>query len=78
MTYNKVEDIVENLRDAGCNEEQIECFLREFTNGNEKTSIRRLRAHRAELLEQLHEEQAKIDCLDYFLYMLSKKEVRIE
>ncbi len=77
MTYNKKEDIIENLKDAGCNEEDIACFLTEFCNGNQKMSIRRLREHRKELLDELHASQRRIDCLDYFLYKLEKEEVKI-
>ncbi len=78
MTYNTKEDIIENLKDAGCDEAGIEYFIQEFLNGNEKMGVKMLREHRAELLDKFHAEQAKIDCLDYFLYKLDKKEVKIE
>lgn len=77
MTYNKKEDIIENLKDAGCEEEDISCFLTEFCDGKTKMSINRLREHRKELLDDLHTAQDRIDCLDYFLYKLEKGEVNI-
>ncbi len=78
MQYNKKEDIIENLRDAGCDEEDITCFIHEFCNGNQRIGVKRLREYRAELLANIHAEQEKIDCLDYFLYKLEKNEVKIE
>ncbi|MDO4648184.1 MAG: hypothetical protein Q4B26_05990 [Eubacteriales bacterium] len=77
MVYNKKEDIIENLRDAGCDEEDIDCFLTEFCGGSRKVCVKRLREHRKELLEELHASQKRIDCLDYFLYKLEKNEVNL-
>ena len=57
-----------NLRDAGCSGE----FIREFTelgrNGRDKEQGRLLSKRRAELLDELHESQRRIDCLDYLIY----------
>ena len=58
-----------NLRDAGCCDE----FIREFTElgrgGKEAEQRRMLAKRRAELLDELHESQRRIDCLDYLIYM---------
>ena len=58
-----------NLRDAGCCDE----FIREFTElgrgGREAEQRRLLAKRRAELLDELHESQRRIDCLDYLIYM---------
>ena len=58
-----------NLRDAGCSGE----FIREFTelgrSGREAEQRRLLSKRRAELLDELHESQRRIDCLDYLIYM---------
>ena len=57
-----------NLRDAGCCDE----FIREFTElgrtGKEAEQRRLLSKRRAELLDDLHESQRRIDCLDYLIY----------
>ena len=57
-----------NLRDAGCCDE----FIREFTElgrtGKEAEQRRLLSKRRAELLDELHESQRRIDCLDYLIY----------
>lgn len=78
MTYNKKEDIIKNLRDAGCDEEDIECFISEFCAGNKKIGEKRLREYRTELLDDLHEVQQRIDYLDYFLYKLNKSEINVD
>ena len=60
---NFSDSILENLRDAGCDEELVKqyCVIanqpipEEAANG---------------LLERLHDDQRKIDCLDHFLYQL--------
>ena len=58
-----------NLRDAGCSDK----FIREFTElgrgGREAEQRRLLAKRRAELLDELHESQRRIDCLDYLIYM---------
>ena len=58
-----------NLRDAGCGDE----FIREFTElgrgGREAEQRRLLAKRRAELLDELHESQRRIDRLDYLIYM---------
>ncbi len=63
-----------NLRDAGCSGE----FIREFTElgrgGKEAEQCRMLAKRRAELLDELHESQRRIDCLDYLIYMRRRGE----
>lgn len=63
-----------NLRDAGCCEE----FIREFTElgrgGRESEQRRLLSKRRAELLDDLHESQRRIDCLDFLIYKRRKGE----
>lgn len=66
------EDIVRNLRDAGCDRWSIEAFLEELQTGRETAGFKRLAAHRKTLLERLHQEQKCIDCLDYLVYQLKK------
>ena len=63
------ETIRQTLTDAGCPQETITAFLE--SSGAE--SLRVLRQHRCTLLEILHEEQKKLDCLDYLLYQLKKE-----
>jgi hypothetical protein len=64
--------ILENLRDAGCDDETIERY-REIAADNGPCGpklIRLLAPHRKALLDALHADQAKLDCLDYLLFKL--------
>ena len=66
------ETIKQTLTDAGCTQETIAAFLKASEAGQENESIRLLRQHRSKLLDHLHEDQKKLDCLDYLLYHLKK------
>ncbi len=78
MNYKCKEDIINNLRSAGCSQKEIDCFLSEFCDGDKKLCAIRLRQHRTKLLDNLHKAQQRIDCLDYFLYKLDKDEINID
>ena len=64
------ETIKQTLTDAGCAQETIAAFLKASEAGQENESIRLLRQHRSKLLLHLHEEQKKLDCIEYLLYQL--------
>ena len=66
------ENLKQALTDVGCSQETIAAFLKASEAGQESESIRLLRLHRCKLLENLHEEQKKLECLDYLLYQLKK------
>ena len=40
---------------------------------DEEQQLRLLSGHRKNLLERLHREEKRIDCLDYLLYQMQKK-----
>lgn len=68
--------IVENLKDAGCEDNMISKFL-DLLSKKDMTSIfTLLNEYRKTLLEQLHKNQREIDNLDYLIVSL-KKEDRI-
>lgn len=64
--------IIQNLKDAGCDSETIEQFMADLQKGKEASSLKRLAAHRKTLLDALHREQKRIDCLDYLVYQMKK------
>ncbi len=66
------ESIVQNLKDAGCDSETIENVMADLQKGKEANGLKRLVAHRKNLLDSLHREQKCIDCLDYFVYQMRK------
>ena len=63
------EKTAQNLRDAGC----PETLIAELADMPcDCARVRRLKAYRRELLDGIHAEQRKLDCLDYLLYQLTK------
>lgn len=60
-------NIVDNLRDAGCSEELIEQYT---SAASDCARICLLKQYRRELLDSIHAEQKKLECLDYLIYQL--------
>jgi len=75
MDYRKndLEAVEQNLRDAGCSDEFIAAFLREWETGTKEEQFRLLSCQRCRLLDRVHAEQRKLDCLDYLRYQLEKE-----
>lgn len=70
--YPSKEALIENLRDAGCNTEQIEKFLHCLEEEQTAQQLSLLDQHRQCLLTHLHKEEKCIDCLDYLLYHMQR------
>ena len=64
--------LLENLEDAGCGSELMERFLALERSGQYREQLRLLSDHRRRLLDCLHREERRIDCLDYLVYQLEK------
>lgn len=62
-------DILQNLKDAGCDKN----FIEEFLSLEEKAQLNLLARHRNSLLDSLHNNQKQIDCLDYLIFNLKQK-----
>ncbi len=58
--------LIQNLKDADCTPELIEKFL--HAGKDIKTKL--LKEHRKHLLNELHINQKRIDCLDYLIFTL--------
>lgn len=65
--------LYQNLLDAGCNKELIEkCML--LARKNRQTDILPLLSHhRKELLNDVHQSQKCIDCLDFLAFQIKKQ-----
>lgn len=64
--------IVQNLEDAGCSKEVIDNYLKLENEGEVRAKLTLLERHRRILLDKVHEDQKKIDCLDYLIYQVKK------
>lgn len=67
------EEIVTNMRDAGCSEKEIADFITLMKNGNEKQAFRILSRHREKLIENLHLARECIGCIDYLTYRMEQE-----
>ena len=65
--------IVQNLKDAGCTDKMVEKFMALQDSEGEEQQPRLLFIHRKHLLENLHQYERRIDCLDYLIYQMEKK-----
>lgn len=62
----------QNLIDSGCTKEVLDEFFLLFEQKRKKEALRLLAKHKAELLDNLHDSQNKIDCLDYLIFNLNQ------
>ncbi len=67
LTMN-AEQMRECLTDAGCAETLIGQFEALWFSDRQKDRLRLLNDYRHQLLERIHAEQKKLDCLDYLIY----------
>ena len=75
--YNSEEDVIQNLKDAGCDKKTIESFMKCMARDDVSGQLRLMKEQRRCLLNKVHEEEKKIDCLDYLVYQVgrSKKDI---
>ncbi len=69
----KEEPIIQNLRGSGCGEDVIKAFVEDLREKKISEGLKLLEAHRRVLLDELHKEQKRIDCLDYLVYKMRKE-----
>jgi len=70
--YNSEEEVIQNLKDAGCSPDTIKCFMECMDQDNLKGQLQLIEEHRRCLLGKVHEEEKKIDCLDYLTYQMRR------
>lgn len=66
-------DIIQNLKDAGCDKATVEAFIEALHSGKQGAEMKLLERHRRCLLEDLHGSQKRIDCLDYLIFTLERQ-----
>lgn len=68
---DKNDDIIQNLKDAGCNSDFIEKFIN-IPEYKQHSQILMLQRHREKVLENYHKYVKRLDCLDYLIYNIRK------
>lgn len=66
----------QNLADAECPEEAIECFIVLRSKGNIPEQLAFLAMHRKTLLNRMRQAQHALDCLDFLVFTLKKHTAR--
>ncbi len=69
----ELERILTNLSDAGCGSGDLEKAQRLYEAGDTQALIRYFRKCRCVRMEELHESQRKVDCLDFLIRQTAKK-----
>lgn len=67
------ESVEQNLRDAGCPETFVRSFLARYATSTPSEQMQMLHEQRERLLEQLHDSQKHLDCMDYLCYQIRKQ-----
>lgn len=70
--YDSEEDVIQNLKDAGCNQETIERFMTCMGQDDLNGQLRLMEGQRQCLLDRVHEEEKQINCLDYLVYQIGR------
>lgn len=65
--------VIRNLKDAGFDSLAIEKFLQLQNEGKIKEQLHLLSCQRTSLLQKVHENQKRIDCLDFLIFNMKKK-----
>ena len=60
------------MKDAGCDKETIGTVCRLYDGGQVEDAVKVLRRHRCALMDEVHESQSKVDCLDFLLRNIEK------
>lgn len=73
MNSGNSQEVLQNLKDAGCSDQFIDEFFRLIKqNESKKSIIKSLYKYKEVLLKSLHDYQKKIDCLDFLIYKINQ------
>ena len=65
--------VVQNLKDAGCDEDVVEEFMELAEAGERKRLFKLLERQRRLLVDSVHSREKQIDCLDYLVFQIRKE-----
>ena len=66
------ETVRNHLLDAGCPEESAEIVERLCSDGRLDDALHQMKILRCDLMEELHQSQRKVDCLDHLIRQTEK------
>lgn len=72
IVYGSKAAIIQNLKDAGCSQETIDCCIACLDTGRKKELLERLEKQRKGILDKIHKGQKQIDCLDYLVFQIGR------
>lgn len=72
IAYGSKAAIIQNLKDAGCSQETIDCCITCLDMGQKEELLKRLDEHRKGLLDKVHEGEKQINCLDYLVFQIGR------
>ena len=67
-----LESALAGMKDAGCTDEEIRKARRLHEAGDTDALLRHFRLCRCSRMEELHESQRRVDCLDYLIRQTAK------
>lgn len=67
--------VMQNLIDAGCNSALAEYYAQLILDGKMQSALNILGKHRKHLLDEVHTNQKRIDCLDHLIYKIEKSQL---
>ena len=65
--YQTIEEVIQNMKDAGYTREEIDAFIPIWQSGNKSESMRLLSKQRKLLLVSIHKNQAELEHLEGLL-----------
>ena len=63
----EMKTMIDNLADAGCTKHDAEIAGELFKNGQTDELIQFLKKCRCSLMDEMHESQRKVDCMDFLI-----------
>jgi hypothetical protein len=66
-------DVKETLLDAGCSERSAQAVERLYNAGVFSDALHQMRCLRCDLMDELHQSQRRVDCLDYLIWQTEKE-----
>ncbi len=73
MKNTDIEKVIANMGDAGCSHTDIERVRNLHEAGFDDEIIKCLRRCRCDLIEELHRNQRRVDCMDHLIRAAENK-----